>query len=257
MTSTRDEMRARALSAAGELAAWSGDLPAARASIGDAVVIWREAGRQREIASALLELGWGYFYAGDDDAARQSMEESLRIAKSVGERPLINRARVGLMQVLVALGELEIVEPMAREALADAERQDDLRSAHFAHHFLADCALIRGDCAMAGPRYRRALELAVELGDRSETTFEIQGVAMAAAGVSLAARALRLGGAAKAELDSLGIDYTGIRFWNALLDRYFGRARAELGAAAAEAAWELGRRTDLESAIEEALREGT
>jgi hypothetical protein len=219
------------------------------------VAIWRDAGRQREIGLALLELGWGYFYAGDDDASRQSMEESLRIAKSVGERPLISRARVGLMQVLVALGELEIVEPMAREALADAERQDDLRSAHFAHHFLADCALIRGDCAMAGPRYRRALELAVELGDRSETTFEIQGMAMAAAGVSLAARALRLGGAAKAELDSLGIDYTGIRFWNALLDRYLGRARAELGAAAAEAAWQEGRRTDLESAIEEALRE--
>ena len=67
---------------------------------------------------------------------------------------------------------------------------------------------------------------------------------------------LPLGGAAKAELDSLGIDYTGIRFWNALLDRYLGRARSELGAAAAEAAWEEGRRTDLESAIEEALREG-
>ncbi len=255
MTSARDEMRARALSATGELAAWSGDLPAAHASIDDAVAIWREAGRQREIGLALLELGWGYFYAGDDDASRQSMEESLRIAKSVGERPLISRARVGLMQVLVALGELEIVEPMAREALADAERQDDLRSAHFAHHFLADCALIRGDCAMAGPRYRRALELAVELGDRSETTFEIQGVAMAAAGVSLAARALRLGGAAKAELDSLGIDYTGIRFWNVLLDRYLGRARSELGAATAEAAWQEGRRTDLEGAIEEALRE--
>jgi predicted ATPase/class 3 adenylate cyclase len=256
MTSARDEMRARALSAAGELAAWSGDLPAARASIDDAVAIWREAGRQREIGLALLELGWGYFYAGGDDAARQSMEESLRIAKSVGERPLINRARVGLMQVLVALGELEVVEPMAREALADAERQDDLRSAHFAHHFLADCALIRRDGASAVPRYRRALELAIELGDRAETTFEIQGVAMAAAGVSLATRALRLGGAAAAELDSLGIDYTGIRFWSSLLDQYLGRARAELGAEAAEAAWQEGRRTDLEAAIEEALREG-
>jgi len=41
-------------------------------------------------------------------------------------------------------------------------RMGDLRSEHFAHHFLADCALIRADGASALPRYRRALELAVE-----------------------------------------------------------------------------------------------
>jgi len=256
MTSTRDEVRARALSAAGELAAWAGDLPAARESIDEAVTIWRDAGREREIGLAQIELGWGYFYGGDDAAARQCMEESLRIAESVGERPFFNRARVGLMQVLVGIGELDILEPMAREALADAERQDDLRSAHFAQHFLADCSLIRGDGATAVPRYRRALELAVELGDRSETAIEIQGVAMAAACVSLAARALRLGGAAAAELDALAIDYTGIRFWNALLERYLGRARVELGAEAADAAWQEGRRMDFESAVEEALAEG-
>ena len=255
MTSVRDEVRARALSAAGELAAWAGDLPAARASIEEATAIWRDAGREREIGLAQIELGWGYFYGGDDAAARRCMEESLRIAKAVGERPFFNRARVGLMQVLVSIGELDIVEPMAREALADSERQDDLRSAHFAHHFLADCALIRGDCVTAGPRYRRALELAVELGDRSETAAEIQGVAMAAAGVSLAARALRLGGAAAAEFDALAIDYTGIPFWNALLERYLGRARAELGADAAEAAWQEGRRMDFEGAVGEALAE--
>jgi predicted ATPase len=205
MTSARDEVRARALSAAGELAAWAGDLPAARKSIEEAVALWRDAGREREIGLAQLELGWGYFYCGDDAATRQCMEDSLRIAKAVGERPFINRARVGLMQVLVGIGELDIVEPMAREALADAERQDDLRSAHFAQHFLADCALIRGDCAMAGPRYRRALELAVELGDRAETTFEIQGVSMAAAGMSSPSRALRLGGEAASVFDALGI----------------------------------------------------
>jgi predicted ATPase/class 3 adenylate cyclase len=257
MTSVRDEVRARALSAAGELAAWAGDLPAARKLIEEAVALWRAAGREGEIGMALLELGWGCFYAGDDAAARQCMEDSLRIATAVGERPLINRARIGLLQVLVGIGDLDTVEPMAREALADAERQDDLRSAHFAHHFLADCALMRGEGASAGPRYRRALELAVKLGDRSETAFEIQGVAMAAAGMSLAARALRLGGAAAAEFDALGIDYTGVHFWNALLDRYLGRARAELGAEAAHAAWQEGRRTDFESAINEALADRT
>ena len=158
------------------------------------------------------------------------------------------------MQALVALGELDIVEPMAREALADAERQGDLRSAHFAHHFLADTPLIRGDAATAAPRYRRALELAVALGDRSEAGFEIQGVAMAAAGMSQpVVRALTLGGAAAAEFDRLGVDLSGVPFWNALLDRYFALARTELGADAAEAAWQAGRQKAFDSAISEAL----
>jgi predicted ATPase/class 3 adenylate cyclase len=253
MTPDPDETRARLLSAVGELAAWSGDLPSARTSIDEAIAIWREARRDREISASLLDLGWACFNGGDDAAARASMEESLRIAQRVGERALINRARIGLLQTLVAVGELDNVEAMARDALAEAERQHDVRSEHFAHHFLADCPLIAGDATSALPRYRRALELAHALGERTETAIEIQGVAMAAAGLGDAKRALMLGGAAAAELDRLGIDFSGIRFWSALLDRYYGRARAALGADDADAAWQAGRRMDFDRAVAEAL----
>jgi predicted ATPase/class 3 adenylate cyclase len=248
-----DQTRARLLSAAGGLAAWSGELTAARAAIGEAVAIWRNLGQEQEISSALLDLGWGCFITGEDVEARVCMEDSLRIANSVGERALINRARIGLLQVLVALGELDTVEPMAREALAEAERQRDARSEHFAHHFLADCPLIRGDGASALPRYRRALELAAALGERTETAIEMQGIAMASAGMGLSARALTLGGAAAAELERLGVDFSGIRFWSALINRYYAAAREALGPAAAEAAWHAGRRTDFETAVNEAL----
>ena len=248
----RDETRARALAAAGEIAAWAGDLKAARPLIEEAVSLWRERGQTQEIACALIELGWGCFYAGDPDA-RRLMEEGFKLQQSVGDALLVNRARIGLLQVLVSVGELEIVEPMAREALALAQRSGDLRSEHFAHHFLADCALLRGDCAGALPRYQRALELAVELGDRSETAVELQGVAMALAGCGHPARALRLGGAAAAEFEALAIDLSGIIFWTALLDRYLQRARAELTDDAAAAAWDEGRRSRFEHAVELAL----
>jgi len=248
-----DAARARALASAGELAAWAGDLAAARPAIDEAVSIWRTQGREREVAAARIELGWGCFYGGEDAAARACMEESLQIARSVNDRALIARARIGLLQVLVGQNELDIVEPMARDALADAERQGDLRSAHFAHHFLADCPLIRGDAATAAPRYRRALELAVALGDRSEIGFEIQGVAMAAAGMGLSGRALTLGGAVDAEFERLGVDYSGVRFWNELIQRYFAAARTALGDAAADTAWQTGRQTPFEAAIAAAL----
>ncbi len=246
------EARARALAAAGELAAWSGDLQAARPLIEEAVALWRAQGSTQEIAGALIELGWGCFYTSDADA-RRLMEEGHRLQQAGGDPLLVGRARVGLMQVLVGLGELDLVEPMAREALSEARQIHDLRSEHFAHHFLADCALIRGDCASALPQYRRALALAVELGDRAETSSEIQGVAMTLAGCGHPARALRLAGAAVAEFEALAIDFSGITFWSALLKRYLGQARAELGEAAANAAWEEGRRTGFEYAIALAL----
>jgi len=249
-----DETRAQLLAAIGELAAWSGDVATARTSIEDAIPIWRASHRPERISASLLDLGWGCFNAGDDSRARECMEEALRIAQSTGDRALINRARIGLLQMLVAVGELGQVVPMAHDALAEAERQHDVRSEHFAHHFLADCPLIAGDAAAAGPHYRRALELAYALGERTEIAIEMQGVAMAAAGTGDAQRALMLGGAAAAELDALGIDFSGIRFWSDLLQRYYGLARTALGDRA-DTAWQAGRALGFERAVAEAMRE--
>ena len=247
-----DPWRARALAAAGELAAWSGDLDAARPLIEEAVTLWRAQGQTQEIPFALIDLGWGCFYAGDPDA-RRLMEEGLQLQQAIGDPLLVNRARVGLLQVLVGLGELDLVEPMAREALSLAEATRDARSEHLAHHFLADCLLIRGDCAGALPRYRRSLALAVEINDRAEIGYEVQGIAMATAGRGQPELALRLAGAAAAEFDALAIDLSGPSFWTALLDRYLGQARSALGEKAAEAAWEEGRRTGFEYAVALAL----
>ena len=244
--------RARALAAAGELAAFSGDIGAARQLLGDAITIWRNLGRTQDVANALIDLGWGCFFSGDADA-RQWMEEGLALQQTVGSPLLVNRARIGLLQVLVSLGETEIVEPMAHEAMAAAKATHDLHSEHFAHHFLADCSLIRGECDSALPRYRRALELAMELGDRAETAVEIQGVAMSLAGMKQPASALRLGGAAAAELEAVAVDMSGIVFWNALLERFYGQARAALGEAAATAAWREGRQTGFDYAVVHAL----
>ena len=76
-----------------------------------------------EIAGALIELGWGCFYSGDADA-RRLMEEGFSLQQSVGDPLLVNRARIGLLQVLVSLGELDIVEPMALEALAVSQTRN-------------------------------------------------------------------------------------------------------------------------------------
>jgi hypothetical protein len=74
---------------------------------------------------------------------------------------------------------------------------------------------------------------------------------MAAAGNGDAERALRLAGAVEALWESLGTDLH-VRFWDALLERYLGSARAQLGADA-ERVWAEGRALDFGDAVELAL----
>jgi predicted ATPase len=248
--SERDEDRARALSAAGALAGYHGALAAGRPMLDEAIDIWRELGRERDLAQSLFDLGWGSFFVGDDATARRCMEESLAISRRLEEPALVNRSQLGLLQILVSLGDLDTVPTLGAEARELSRALGDPWAEHFAYHVMADCALIQGDHTMAAAHYARSLDAAARSGDKIETCYELQGIAMASAGLGRPERALRIAGAADAQLRSLGHQFS-VAFWQALLDRYLGDARAALGADA-DAAWQSGQQLPFEAAIAEA-----
>ncbi len=241
--------RARALVASGSLVARHGDAERGRGQLEEAIELWGELGDRDELASAFDSLGWPLIYdAGDEIGALAAFEQSLELRRELGDPAGVTRALVGVCQVLVALGDVDRAEPMSWDILERAG--DDPRTEHFAYHFLADCALIRGDTAEAEKRYRQSLQAALPLGDVIETSFEVQGVAMAVAGDD-AERALRLAASVEALWESLGIAIS-IRFWVALLERYIDPARAQFGQEA-DALWEAGRAMAFDDAVELAL----
>ena len=243
--------RARALTSSGPLLARRGEVDEGRAQLDSALVLWRDLDDQDELASTLDALGWLLFYAGDDPGSLDAFERSLELRRALADRPGETRALVGVCQMLVALGDVERAESLSRNLLEMAD--GDPRTEHFAFHFLADCALIRGDAEEAGTRYRESLQAALPLGDQLETSFEIQGVAMAAAGTGDPARAVLLGGAADAIWEDRGVAVS-VRFWLDLLERHIGGAREALGAEA-EAVWAEGRALAFDDAVELALAE--
>ncbi len=188
------------------------------------------------------------YHGADDAGALAAFEQSLALRRELGDHIGETRALVGVCQVLVAMGDVERAESLSRELLEMAG--DDPRSEHFAFHFLADCALIRGDTEEAGKRYRESLRAALPLGDVIETSFEVQGVAMAAAGTD-PHHALRLAGSAAALWESLGVSIS-VPFWDGLLERYIGTAREALGTDA-DTVWAEGRALVFEDAVELAL----
>jgi hypothetical protein len=165
---------------------------------------------------------------------------------------LVNRARVGLAQALVATGEVEPARALSTAIVAWSAAHGDRRSEHFGHHFLADCALIEGRCDQALPLYQVSLRLARALGDRVETGFELQGVAMALAGLGEDGEALRLAAAVDAERERLGA-HGSMNFWDALLERYVGAARRRTEADDLERAEAEGRALPFDEAVERAL----
>jgi predicted ATPase len=220
-------IRARALTSSGALVARHEDVAAGIAQLDAAVAMWRDLGDLDELASALDSLGWPLVYdANDTSRALEAFEQSLEFRRKLGDSAGATRALVGIAQVLVAMGETTRAETISLELLDSAA--GDPRTEHFAYHFLADCALIRGDPEQAGTRYRQSLRSALPLGDVVETSFEVQGVAMSEAGVGNPHRALVLAASVEALWESLGLSIS-IAFWDALLERYLAPARASLG----------------------------
>ena len=244
-------VRTRALTASGALAARTGKVEEGRLRLEEAVIRWTELGDREETAAALEALGWLLFYdAGEDEASLAAFEGARSIRQALGDRSGETSALVGVCQVLVALDEVR-AEALAHELLERGE--DDLRTRHFALHFLADCSLIRGDCAEAEERYRESLRAALELGDVIETSAEVQGIAMARAGQGESAHALELAAAVEALWRSLGTDLH-VAFWERLLERYLGEARAAMGTEA-DAARIRGLGLAFDDAVALALRE--
>jgi predicted ATPase len=242
--------RARALTAFGALVARNGDADEGRGQLGEAIKLWRERGDRNELASALDVLGWLLVYdAADNSGSLEAFEQSLELWREADDRSGEVRALLGVCQVLVAMGDVERAESLSRELLELGGA--DPRTEHFAVHFLADCALIRGETEEAEKRYRESLQAALAIGDVIETSFEVQGVAMAAAGNADPQRALRLAGSVEALWESLGVSMS-IPFWDTLLEGYIGGAREQLGAGA-DSIWAEGRALAFEDAVELAL----
>ncbi len=245
-------MQARALTAHGALVARRGEPDEGRAELDEAIALWRDLGDLDEVASAHGTLGWLLILdAGDEQGALDSFRRGVEIRHELGDAVGEVRALVGVAQTLVALGDSEQGEAISRELLERGA--GDPRTEHFAYHFLADCSLVRGETGEAEKRYRESLRAALPLGDVVETSFEVQGVAMAVAGNGDPERALRLAASVEALWESLGIKIS-IAFWDSLLDRYLSPAREQLGADA-DAVWAEGRALDFDEAVELALFE--
>jgi predicted ATPase/class 3 adenylate cyclase len=245
-----DRIRARALTWLGKVAPRAQE---ARARLDEALELWREAGDPLGEALALEAIGDTHHYAGEYPPARRAFEQSLALREQAGAPELEGYAALaGLCELLIASGEIERVEPMARELYELGSRYGNRDIQGYGLHYLADRALLAGDFAEGERRYRRALAHARSSGFVAQCPTELVGAAMSAAGQGDHARAVRLDAAANAQRASQGFAEFA-DWWIKLHERHIGGARAGLTPAELEEAERAGRETDFEVVLDEVL----
>jgi len=223
--------RAHLLRGLGYMAIYGNKPQRGAVMVREALAIWQALDEPFEQALAYSALGWSYLWPGQNDLAVSTFERGAEQADRITDpqlRPIMQAILLGDMaQALVAMRDIQRGRALGERVLREAS-PGDLRTLHFGHHFLGDCALLEHDPATAAVRYAQSLELAVTLDDPVETCVELEGVAIAQAGLGRHAEALRVFDATEAWLDRMGVEIH-VPFWKELKAEWIGPARASLG----------------------------
>jgi predicted ATPase len=216
------------------------------------IQLWRALGDETELAIARDYLGWALYTCGEKTRALQLFEQNLELARRLGHQALVSRSLAGVCQLLVATGQFERAEPLALELHASTRESEDVSCMVSGDHYLSDCAMLRGDYALAEQHRLSALGTTLVIGDVAQQTIEILGLAFAAAGLGRDEDALRLEGAVDAKWKELGVSHAP-PLSEAWRERELGPARARLGETRATAAFDEGRAMTWDEAVELAL----
>jgi predicted ATPase len=213
------------------------------------IQLWRALGDETELAIARDYLGWALYTCGEKSQALQVFEQNLELARRLGHQALVSRSLAGVCQLFLANGEFERAEPLALELHASTRESEDVSCMVSADHYLSDCAMLRGDYALAEQHRLSAFRTTLVIGDVAQQTIEVLGLAFAAAGLRRDDDALRLEGAVDAKWKELGVTHAP-PLSEAYRERELGPARARLGETRATAAFDEGRAMTWDQAIE-------
>ncbi|MGH2819665.1 MAG: ATP-binding protein [Actinomycetota bacterium] len=248
------EARARGLEAAGSVAYWMGDIPAAESFYRGALEAHRDLGNDREVAEQLYNLSFAFMFSPDQDLprARELLEQSLGAFRGIGDDRGVAKVLWGLGNMLYQSREHAAARATAEEALEANRKLGDRFGEAWSLWLVGAAALGSGDHVFAGERLRTALQMLSDVGDTSGVPIiliELAGAALAAGDLH---RAVVLHSAALAVEESTG---TGLGEATAERGGMGEMLRRQVPEEVAARARAEGARMSLEEAVAYALAE--
>jgi predicted ATPase/class 3 adenylate cyclase len=239
-----------ALFAAASLAALQGDYAQASVLAEENLAISREHGYAFGEATACLSLGLTAKWRGDLDQAAQLFAEALALMRSHGDQYWIAQVLANLVEVTYSQADKAATALLAEEGLALWQATGNRWGIALGGLARSVVAYEQGDLARAAQLSKESLELWRRHGDHRGIGGALAGLAGVALAAGHAERAARLLGAARAQVDAIGVRNV---VYQVHFDRVAAGARAALGDATFNERWASGRALPAEQAIMEAL----
>ena len=217
-------------------------------------MLYKKLGDQQMAALMLSNLGYTHFYSGNLADAADCYDESIAIAREIGDRYVEANSLPGRGDLARRLGNYEEAASMLERAYA---YHRELGGAHQGLinglHYLGLLELSRGNRAQAARYLNEGVAAAGKGNLRFFLRFLFDAMGYLAA-ANDARRAARLFGASEALRAQLGTRL--FPYERDEYERYVELARSQLDEATWQAAWNEGRAMTLEQAIEYALGSG-
>ncbi len=231
-----------------------GDYESARALLSECLERNRELGNKLGVADALHNLGWVDWFEGQYASARLLGDESLALYRECGSKRGISWALNSVGVVAVALGEYASARSLLEEGLTKHQELGDKLGTA---QTLCDLGWVdwhEGQYASARRFYKKSLALSQQSGGRIVVCECLEGLAVTAARVPDGHRDAARLFAA-AEVLRRRIGYRRSPAEQAAYDSTVSTLLAVLGKATLATAWAEGQAMTLEQAIEYALSE--
>ena len=242
----RTPVVARAHTAAGGLAYWDSDFAVTRTHYEAAVAIYRELGDKLQLERALYDLAFVPMLEGDWDTHRRLLNETLEMAREIGDDEGILNATDALGYELVRDGRPKEAIPFIEEAIALAKQMGNAFHLIEATSSLGVAYQQLGDFDQAVRHLRDAIRMHRDAGNLPMTTYMLFFFSALEVDRGRHARAMRLFGAAETFRER----FRTIAPQEAMLTGDpVGLARAVIGDVAVEEALAEGRAMEPDKAI--------
>ncbi len=171
--------RARALHTAGLFAFRHGDFAAAQARYEESLEIAREVGDPSAVASALNQLGNVAWMQGDYPTAQARHEESLQLRKELGDRRGVGASLNNLGNLAQRLSDLAAARACLEECLEITREFGDQTGIAITLNNLGNTVRLQGDADGARRMHEECLRIRRELGDPVGIASSLNNLAMA------------------------------------------------------------------------------
>ena len=192
----RTALRAKVLSAAGELATDQGDLQEARLLLTESVTLCHELDDNRALVRPMSTLGRVMAEQGDQAAAASLMKECITLCRKLGSTWELSRSLLTLGYIVWLEGDLKQAIALTQESLMLARELGDKSQAAHALNNLGHLYWDQGDLVQAKAHAEEGLMLLRETGSKALifTTLETLGSILLSQGDFERAKALHTEG---------------------------------------------------------------